>query len=143
MASHADITRRGAISMLSATMLAAPMISAADAETTEHPDAALILLGEQLDKTWAAENLWLVKSRAKPFEDKKDDEWERLYEASRAVASEIEAMPVRTLEGLKVKARTMLWCHNGDVDDIDPGYEGQNTTDKRLTKQILLALLGV
>ena len=61
MAVHANITRRSALSMLSATVIAAPMPTAAQAEADEHPDAGLILLGELLDAKWAEERLWIAK----------------------------------------------------------------------------------
>ena len=141
MAAHANITRRAALSSMTATLLAAPALSAAQANEERHPDAALLILGERMDRLWAEEQRLLVLSQMNESDDALSDAWQATFDGVNETVNTIAALPALTFEGLRVKARGILWIADGDVNEIDPGYENQNTTDKRLAKSIIVSLL--
>lgn len=113
---------------------AAPLAGAAAAgayeslRSPEHPDAALLELGRELDAAWAAERV--------ARDDDSDPEGvlgDAAADVSAAVAHRIEKVPARTLDGLLVKARAVAWCVCGD--EFTP--EEDATTDLRLAHGIV------
>lgn len=124
MADHSNITRRTI--MKSAAFAVAPI--AAVAVGRDNPDAELLRLGVAFDDAWAREND-LYES----------DEWETAAEVTGGLVHRIEVAPARTLDGLKVKARALSWCHCGEPIDF---RNGQDTTDARLANSIIAALLN-
>lgn len=129
------LTRRTAL----AGILSAPLVSAVQAEADHHPDAALLLLGEELETRWALLNLVAAKSMI--TRDKADDAaFDEAFAATSAIVDMIEQHPVRTLDGLRVKARAVLWCQGDEIVDL---IQDQDTTDVRIASSIVNALLGV
>jgi len=63
--------------------------------------------------------------------------WEILHEFD-SVESAILAMPAKTIDGLRVKARVALWALLGDFDSAD-----QSSTDKRMMASIARDILKV
>ena len=105
-------------------------VAAADL-TTDTADTTLLHLGDELDRAWAHEKA-LIDSETW------GDTYETAYEASRAVVGQIERQQAHTLEGLRVKARAVMWCHQGDEMDGEPFSLTENqTTDVRLAESFL------
>lgn len=99
------------------------------AAKAEHADAELIALGREFEAAWAHER--------KVNDTGSDDDVEAACDATGAVADRIEATPARTLEGFKVKARAVSWCHDGNFEHFG------TTTDKRIAARIIRELLAV
>ena len=129
MANLPSITRRAAVIgvLASTTALAVPAVAGA-----AHPDAALLALGAELDARWAEEKL----------HDNGDiNLWEAAYDRCQDTVAMIEDTPATTLDGLKVKARAVAWCHSGD-EKVDLIVD-QDTRDLRLANQIINKLLAL
>ena len=119
---------------LPVTGAVAEAVAGLPAETTT-ADAELLRLGDELDRAWAHEKA-LIDSETW------GDTYETAYEASRAVVGQIEQQQAHTLEGLRVKARAVMWCHQGDEMDGEPFSLTENqTTDVRLAESIVLELV--
>lgn len=100
-----------------------------------YPDAELLALGVEFERLWTAE------LAAKPVGDQYDSdwsEWDRAYERTQKVARRIQKLPARTHEGMRVKARGILWCHSRNFE----GFEAE-ATDLRLAEQIVRDLLAM
>jgi hypothetical protein len=108
-------------------------LAAHDIRVTDQGDAALLSLGEKLRAAWANE-VAIMDMLA----DDQSLDADETYEAANAVCSElveqIETLPARTLEGMKVKALAVSWCHSGaEWKQLTQG----RTTDIRLAESIL------
>lgn len=64
-------------------------------------------------------------------------ERDRLFEAVSSKAKRIAGMKAATLDGLRLKARALMWC-NEELDFMDG-----NTTDERLARGIVHDLLSL
>jgi hypothetical protein len=122
-------TRRTVISALAGVAMVGP---APAAILDDSPDAELLDLGARLEAAWTDERL----AHEGPDAELSDD----AYHRSAAVARRILAVRAYTLDGLRVKARAVAWCHDGDP--VDLGLGEHRTTDLRLTHSIL-ADLGI
>ncbi len=121
----------------SAVLPVAGVAAASLPAKTASADETLLHLGDELDRAWAHEKA-LIDSETW------GDTYETAYEASRAVVSQIEQQQAHTLEGLRVKARAVMWCHQGGEMDGEPFSLTENqTTDVRLAESIVLDLVGV
>ncbi len=128
---NATITRRTALAA-SVTLPLLP-VSAYAADTTA--DAELIRLGVELDRAWAHEKA-LIDSETW------GDTYEAAYNATGCVVGQIEKQRAQTLEGVQVKVRAVMWCHQGEPADAKPFRLShyQRTTDVRLAESIVLGL---
>ena len=71
-----------------------------------------------------------------------DNGYEAANAASLAIVRQIEQQQAHTLEGLRVKARAVMWCHTwGKFEPFSLG--GQQTTDIRISEAIIRDLVGV
>lgn len=107
-------------------------------------DALLLELGARLEAAWASERRQLSAVRVRrdvdtPKHKRDDREFEARYKATSGIVDQIEVLHAHTLEGLRVKARAISWCHSGDPVILFD--DDQNTTDLRLTQSILNDLM--
>ena len=70
------------------------------------------------------------------------DGYEAANDAASAVVRQIEQLQAHTLEGLRVKARAVMWCHQWGRHDPFSLAE-QRSTDVRLAEAIVRDLVGV
>lgn len=108
----------------------------ADLEAAVARDARLLELGQCLDEAWARERETCNAIKAHGHDNPCDEleaAFDTAYKVCGGVVDEIMAMPASTLEGLKVKARAVSWCHSGEEVILGD----QNTTDMRLVASIL------
>ncbi|WP_294534280.1 hypothetical protein [uncultured Rhodoblastus sp.] len=108
---------------------AATVFGAITAAASSDSDAALIALGRELEEAWDQEN--------KINDSSSDEDVVAACGATSAVVERIEAIPARTLEGFKVKARAVSWCHCGDFEGFG------TTTDERIAARIIRDLLAI
>ena len=138
------VTRRTALAasvtlpLLPVSAFATPSNGAVAADPpTVTADAEIIGLGAELDTAWARE-------RALGDSDDSGEAFEVAWFATAAVVAKIEQHQAHTLEGLRVKARAVMWCHQGDeMDGEQFSLSEQQTTDIRLVESIVLDLVGV
>jgi hypothetical protein len=91
----------------------------------QNDDRALIQLGEKLEQAWS-------------HQLRRDNEaaYVRVAEIVRKIAS----TPARSLEGMRIKARAIAWCHAGEA----PIFLTENpTTDVRIAESIVADLLAI
>lgn len=140
-----NITRRAALAgaLLSSAALAVPVGKALGRNTSppppESPDAALLALGEEFERLWAIERS-VLPSDEYSYDAEAWKPWDEAQPRTEAVVTKIEACRATTLEGLRVKARAVIWCHNGRFDGLG-GVDGE-TTDARLAGSIIIDLAG-
>lgn len=129
-------TRRDFIAAAPAVALAAAVPAAvATATPTPHPDAELLALGDALRSSWATE-------QSLPGDD--EERLDAAYEKSGAIVSEIEALTAHTLEGIKVKALAILWCHCGEeFTEESFSFTRHATTDERLVSSLLNDIMAM
>jgi len=65
------------------------------------------------------------------------DELDRVHELMKPIMEEIIDTPAQTLEGMKVKARVVYWCRQGEID------EGKTATDDRTAASIVCDLMAL
>ncbi len=101
-------------------------------------DATLLRLGDELDRARAREKA-LIDSKTS------GDTYEAAYNATSCVVDQIEKQQARTLEGVQVKVRAVMWCHQGEPAAAVPFRLShyQRTTDVRLAESIVLDLAGM
>ena len=96
----------------------------------QHPDAGLLHECEALDSAWRYEvATLLVQKRLNTPEA--DAIAEAARAASAQIARRIEAARAMTLDGLKAKARAILWSRHGEpleVESSEGGRAGQEAT---------------
>lgn len=102
-------------------------------------DAALVALGEELEAAWAAEIAAYAQHRG-DLSLAHEAITDAAHKASKAIILRIEAMAASTIDGLRVKARAVQWCYDGDPVDL---VVDQSTTDLRLANSIIADLLAV
>lgn len=106
--------------------------------TDSHPDADLLNLGEALDASSA---------RLKALHDLITEENEHLMvevieiclDYAQPIVERIEKLRAHTLDGLRVKAKAIKWCHGGEEIQLAPDMP---TTDARIAESILRDLLA-
>lgn len=120
-------SRRAVMAGLAGTVIAG---AAPAAILDDSPDAALLALGEALDAAWLAEQEDDARYR-------RTGEWgdEAIFQRCSALVDRIARTPAYTLDGLRVKAKAISWCHSGECIDLEPRYE--HTTDMRMAHSIL------
>jgi hypothetical protein len=109
--------------------LAMPAVALRATIETETPpsDAHLVALGCEFDK---------VTAQIDDAIDQGSDINEEAFNELSRIDAEIVALPAKTVEGLRVKARAACWALLGD---LDPGNEP--TTDKRMALSIVRDLI--
>lgn len=124
MAEHANITRRNVFRglPLAAVAYAIPVMTMAD-------DAELRKLGTSLADAWADEDT--------AYAAEAWDEADAASERTLALVARIQSLPAHTLDGLRIKAQAIAWCHSGDVQLPNAG------TDMRMVNSIIADLLRV
>lgn len=101
----------------------------------EMPDRSIVDLGLAFDAAYAEEEAARMVCR-----DTGDwSTWDAAYARTESIVELIEKEPVTTLEGLRVKARCIQWCHGDDPVDLALS----DTTDGRLATQVVQALLKI
>ncbi len=95
---------------------------------TLHPDTELVHLGRELDEAWQAERLAV------------EEAVEGAILRCRDIVEQIEGRTATTLDGLKVKALAVSWCHDGEPSAW-AGHRAQ-ATDRRLVGGILNDILA-
>lgn len=127
------LSRRG-IAGAGAALLA--LASTAAIAAPASGDAELTRLGAELEAAWSVEAADAERCET-------DEELEAVMARAGDIVDRIEHLPASTLAGLKVKARAVSWCNQGE--EIDPNrfnpYNGA-TTDGRLAASIVRDLLG-
>ena len=137
MPDQSSITRRAvvrALPMFGAAAAVPLNISAsAEAGVLDHPDAALLQLSEELDRAWDAEQAVFAVWR-NVCSNEADENTDAAAAVSSGIVEQIGETPATTLDGLRVKAKAVLWCHCGELESLD-GDDA--TTDIRLADSIL------
>ena len=142
MANHAnstnpsEIDRRVVLGGLAAVSLTAPALSSAQALEQEHPDAALLLLGERLKAAHAKTSLLVIEADRVQTPEA-DKACEDAMDVEHKIVKQIEGVVPHTVHGLRVKAQAVEWCHSWESIELND----QQTTDIRLAQQIIRALL--
>jgi hypothetical protein len=99
----------------------------------QHRDAELIALGAELERAWDVERpKW---AEVKP--GTKDDVVLKIMAHCRSLCERILLLPAHTLVGLRIKARALLWCHQGELGDFG------EATDEKLAGSIIRDLLAL
>jgi hypothetical protein len=123
----------------SAAAVFAGLKGAARAAPVAMVDGYLLSLGKELDA--ASENETAVLAAADGLPGKEID---RLYDPARIrskdLVEKIIATKATTIDGLKVKARALAWCHSGDVIDAT-SFDSYPTTDIKVLASIAQDLL--
>jgi hypothetical protein len=70
-------------------------------------DETLLCLGEELDRAWERERKLIREEN-----EHCDDGYNAARDASSTIVSQIEKHKAHTLEGFRVKARAVMWCHS-------------------------------
>jgi hypothetical protein len=135
------LSRRSLMNMIvSSAPIAAAMSVGAIASAVALPaamvglDDHLLALGRLFEVAWATEN--------ESFKvELSDADAEAAMAPARSIVHQIENIPARTLEGLKVKVRAIAWCHGGEEVCIleDP----DDATDVRIAGSIVRDLLAM
>jgi hypothetical protein len=102
-----------------------------------HPDAHLLVLGERLAAAWTEQKAVYARFGAAPSREE-EAVCEYACDVALAIVEEIIAAPAATLDGLRVKARAIDWCYDGE--DIDFGDLVEETVDCRLAASIVAIL---
>lgn len=125
-----SITRR----ILLAGAAAAGIVPLA-ASTPLTADAGLIALGAQFERVWAIEKtFWEGKLSPATYSLAED-----AHASTGDLAEQIVKLRATTMEGLRVKARVVAWCYQGEPSvDLDA-----RTTDIRIAESIVHDLLAV
>lgn len=109
-----------------ATAVFAALGVAVAAENNADP---FLALGRELDAAWAHQAA---------VDESEDD---AAHARAKEIIERIIATPTRSLEGLKLKARALSWCHWGDFHKL---YSRNNcTTDFRVVDSILSDLMAM
>ena len=126
--------RRAFLAASAALPVTGAVAAGLPAETTT-ADAELLRLGTELESAWTRERA-LIDSKTW------GDTYEAAFNASSAIVDQIEQQRAHTLEGVRVKVRAVMWCHQGEEDDAEPFRLShyQRTTDVRLAESIVLDL---
>lgn len=117
----ATTSRRTILAGMAAAAAAAP-VTAMPAVAAPGDDTELLSLGAALGDAWAAERSSVELT---------DDAFHRTAD----VVQRILALPAHSIEGLRVKARAVAWCHNDEP--VDLSLDGLKTTDLQLVHSIL------
>jgi len=90
---------------------------------------------EDLRRAWALQNSLDTSLTDEEFDAGKCD---AAIKACCAIAEQIEQCHATTIDGLRVKAAAILWCHSGEMKiELSP----EQTTDVRLAQSMLRDLL--
>lgn len=106
----------------------------AEARSRPHPDAELLALGREFEAAWENERRLVALAKT-------DAECDAAWAPTSAIVHRIVNMPATTMEGLRVKARAILWC-GYEEDEAGPEMFGSNT-DHRLAGTIIQDLLNI
>lgn len=144
----AALTRRGILSALPMAIAGGAVVAVATnpvpLPSDPHPDADLIRLGEAFEAAWRYENeeYALLKGVEQTFENEAVvcASAHAAADATSALVDQIMECRAVTIEGLRVKARAVCWCHAGDP--IDEQSFGSDGTDVRVAATIVRDLLG-
>lgn len=147
MATRMPITRRGVLSALPMAIAGGAVVAVAanpvPVPCTPQPDAELIQLGEAFEAAWRHENEeWALVDGVEQTIENEEIICASAHAATRAtnaLVTQIMQCRAVTVQGLRVKARAISWCHAGDPVFADSLGEGTNTM---LAASIIRDLLG-
>jgi hypothetical protein len=105
-----------------------------EAAASEGGDAALIALGREFEAAWAHEHHLEYHGSYEDFE--------AAIEATSALVERIRVIKATTLDGFKIKARALLWCHCGEFGGLPFDASGE-TTDVSIAGEIIRELLAI
>jgi hypothetical protein len=141
----ADPTRRALLSAIPAaaigTAALAPAARALAASQAGKDDAELIRLGQELKAVWADYEAGVAPVE-KIYLQGAEDLFDAAFKKVEAVVDRIEELTATTIEGLRVKALAVSWCHSGE-SILGEELSEQNTTDVRLAASIINDLLAL
>ncbi|MCH2393211.1 hypothetical protein [Oceanibaculum sp.] len=103
------------------------------------PDHALLDLGERLLDYWRLQNEVLARTKDDTSKEA-DREAERAIDLVSGIVEKIARTPATTLEGFRVKALALRWCHNAAEIAEDTLME-EPCTDMRLAALIARDIL--
>jgi hypothetical protein len=134
---HGQHTTRRALFVGGAAAIIAGSVAGTAAAST-HPDAELIALGREFEAKWARERE-LYKPEVIAHSLAAEQASDEAYFATAAAVERIEKLPAHTMEGLRIKARAVSWCHGGEY--VSMGGSKYPTTDIRLDQDIIEDIL--
>lgn len=110
----------------------------ARAKSEPIPDFELLQLGAEFEGRWARETT--VYATFEQVETHEADAiCDAAYDLTKQIVLQIQDTPARTLAGLKIKARAILWCHSGAyLSD-----EEITTTDERIIRTLIDDLIAI
>lgn len=97
-------------------------------------DDRLLRLGAEMKELWTWER---QVYNIKKSDAKLEAEWDILFDRLGVIAKSISKQPATTLEGFKIKAQAISWCHSGETVDL-----GDGTTDILIANGIIADLLN-
>ncbi len=127
-----DATRR---TFLAASPTALAVFGALGVTQAAEPPPTMRMLSEEFERLWAIERHANALGA--------DEELDAASDATSEAVQRILAVPAKTFDELKVKARALAWCY-GSADEVlrDFFADSQGTTDTKLVKSILRDLLA-
>jgi hypothetical protein len=105
-----------------------------ESASSEGEDAALIALGPEFEAAWAHEHHLEYHGSYEDFE--------AAIGATSALVERIRLIKATTLDGFKIKARALLWCHCGEFGGLPFDATGE-TTDVSIAGEIIRELLAI
>jgi hypothetical protein len=104
------------------------------AASSEGGDVALIALGREFEAAWAHEQHLEFHGSYEDFE--------AAIGTTSALVERIRIIKATTLDGFKIKARALLWCHCGEFGGLPFDATGE-TTDVSIAGAIIRELLAI
>lgn len=104
------------------------------------PDYALLGLGEKFLAYWHLQKQTFARNSTLAYSNERAEEDERAIDLVSGMVEKIARTPATTLQGLRVKAMALRWCHDGDVIAEDFLVEDP-CTDMRLAALIARDIL--
>lgn len=115
-------------------------VTAIKAPATINPDADLIELDEMLSIAQAnCDETFERNGRDEATAGESD----AAYRLASLVVDKIEGTPAKTLQGLRVKAKAVMWCHGKPWDRNKVQLTDDPTTDMRLAQSIVHDLVNM
>ena len=127
--------------MIEGTVIATSLPMGAAFAADSAVDSALLTLGREMERMWIAEVTALAACRSNRTQESEADA-DAAFDATSAIVDRIAALPARTPEGLRVKARAVAWCNALEGGTFDIEY-GEETTDVRLAMSMVRDILGM
>jgi hypothetical protein len=93
----------------------------------------IAMLAAEFEAAWAASDEFFRNTPSGAT----NEDYERMFRPVGDLANRIADMKATTLDGLRLKARALMWC------DEEVGFMDGNTTDERLARGIVHDLLNL